>query len=97
MCSEHIEGDEWGTYVALERSAPPERGMAYGARALGSRRANSTRGSQAPRTGMGEPCTGGSGTGGWRARSGEVREMRNAAAARVLVRGKLGKGHWRAD
>src|SRR5919204_5618148 len=25
MCSEHIEGDEWGTYVALERSAPPER------------------------------------------------------------------------
>jgi len=28
MCSEHIEGDEWGTYVALERAAPPERGMA---------------------------------------------------------------------
>jgi len=34
MCSEHIEGDEWGTYVALGRSTPPERGMAYGARAL---------------------------------------------------------------
>src|SRR5262249_22406169 len=37
MCNEHIEGDEWGTYVTLARSAPPERGMAYGARALGSR------------------------------------------------------------
>src|SRR5215831_2150749 len=37
MCNEHMQGDEWGTYVALERAAPPERGMAYGARALGSR------------------------------------------------------------
>ena len=30
---------------------------------------------------------GGSGPGGWRARSGEVRERRNAEAARALVRG----------
>src|ERR1700751_414482 len=28
MTSEVIEGDEWGAYVTLERSAPPERGMA---------------------------------------------------------------------
>ena len=35
MCNEHIEGDEWGTYVALARAAPPERGMAYRARAPG--------------------------------------------------------------
>src|SRR5713101_1430208 len=92
MCSEHIQGDEWGTYVALARSAPPERGMAYGARALGSRSANSTRGSHALPGGTGEPCTGGSGTGGWRARSCEVREMRNAEAAQALVRALLGKG-----
>src|SRR5215510_4173698 len=97
MCSEHIQGDEWGTYVTLVRSTPSERGMAYGARALGSRSANSTCGSHAPPRGTGEPCTGGSGTGGWRARSCEVREMRNAAAAWALVRGELGKGHWRAD
>src|SRR4030095_26512 len=37
MCSEHIEGDEWGTYVALARAAPPERGMTYRARAPRSR------------------------------------------------------------
>ena len=43
MCNEHIEGDEWGTYVALERSAPPERGMAYRARAPRSRSHRSSR------------------------------------------------------
>ena len=30
LFSEHMQGDEWGTYVTLERSALPERGMAYG-------------------------------------------------------------------
>jgi hypothetical protein len=39
----------------------------------------------------GEPCPGGSGTGGWRARSCEGREMRNAGAARTLVRGYSAK------
>src|SRR5712691_3324720 len=61
--------------------------MAYGARALGSRSANSTRGRNDPPGRTGEPCTGGSGTGGWRVRRCEVREMRNAEAARALVRG----------
>jgi hypothetical protein len=28
MAREAIEGDEWGAYVMLGRSAPPERGMA---------------------------------------------------------------------
>src|SRR5215470_5730740 len=28
MAGEAIEGDEWGAYVRLGRSAPPERGMA---------------------------------------------------------------------
>src|SRR5215813_1614055 len=37
MCREHIEGDAWGTYVALARAASPERGMAYRARAPRSR------------------------------------------------------------
>src|SRR5215813_6102562 len=44
MCSEHIEGDEWGTYVALARAAPPERGMAYRARAPWSRSHRRSRG-----------------------------------------------------
>jgi hypothetical protein len=69
------------------RSSVTEHGMAYEARALRARSANSTRGSHAPPGGTGEPCTGGSGTGGWRVRSCEVREMRNAVAARTLVRG----------
>src|SRR6266850_78202 len=51
MCSEHIEGHEWGTYVALGRSAPPERGMAYRARAPRSRSHRSSRR-------WGEPITG---------------------------------------
>jgi len=37
MCSEHMQGDAWGTSVARARAAPPERGRAYGARARGSR------------------------------------------------------------
>ena len=44
MCSEHIEGDEWGTYVALVRAAPPERGMPYRARAPRARSHRSSRG-----------------------------------------------------
>src|SRR5467141_1626520 len=51
MCSEHIQGDEWGTYVALARAAPPERGMAYRARAPRSRSHRSSRR-------WGEPITG---------------------------------------
>jgi hypothetical protein len=73
------------------RSSVTEHGMPYEARALRARSANSTRGSHASPGGTGEPCTGGSGTGGWRARSCEVREMRNAAAAQALVRVLLEK------
>src|SRR6266849_2825442 len=42
MPSEGIEGHEWGTYVAFGHSFVTEHGMAYGARALGSRSANSS-------------------------------------------------------
>ena len=56
MCSEPRQGDAWSTYVALMRSAPPERGMTYGARALGSRSPRSRRR-------WGEPTTWRRGTG----------------------------------
>ena len=64
MCSEHIQGDERGAYVALARFSMTQHGMAYGARALGSRRANSTREGNVSPGRTGEPCTGGSGPGG---------------------------------
>src|SRR6266436_4980433 len=79
------------------RSSVTEHGMAYGARALGSRSANSTRGHNDPPGRTGEPCTGGSGRGGRMTRSCEVRVMRIAEAGQVIVRAMLGKGHWRAD
>ena len=69
------------------RSSVTEHGMAYGARALGSRSANSTRGRNDPPGRTGEPCTGGSGTGGRMTRSCEVRVMRIAEAGQVIVRG----------
>jgi hypothetical protein len=97
MRSERIQGHEWGAYVVLVRSSVTEHGMAYGPRGLGSRSANSTRGSHAPPGPTGEPWTGGSGTGGRRAGSCEVREMRSAKADLALIRGELGSGHWRAD
>src|SRR6266446_4445104 len=97
MRNERIQGHEWGTYVALVRSFVTEHGMAYGARALGSRSAHSTRGGDVPPGRTGEPCTGGSSTGGWMPRHCEVREMRNAKAGRGIVRAVLGRGHWRAD
>src|SRR2546427_10284756 len=67
MCNEHIQGDEWGTYVALERSASPERGMAYRARAPRSRSPRSS-------LGWGEPTTWRRGTGGRHMNGGRVRD-----------------------
>ena len=97
MPNEGIEGDEWGAYVVLARFAVTKHGMAYRARARGSRSANSTRGGDVPPGHTGEPCTGGSGTGGRMTRSCEVRVMRIAKAGEVIVRARLGQGHWRAD
>src|SRR5207245_11756822 len=67
MCSEHIEGDEWGTYVALARAAPPERGMAYRARAPRSRSPRSS-------LGWGKPTTWRRGTGRRHGKGGRVRD-----------------------
>src|SRR3989442_12664649 len=96
MPHEGIAGHEWGTYVALGRSFVTEHGMADRARALRSRSANSTRGRHAPPGRTGEPCTGGSGTGGRMPRSCEVRAMRNAEAGAGIIRAVLERGHWRA-
>ena len=84
--SKGIQGNEWGAYVVLARFAVTEHGM-VSRTSPRSPSGNSTRGSHAPPGRTGEPCTGGSGTGGRRARSCEVREMRIAVAARTLVRG----------
>jgi hypothetical protein len=86
-----MEGHAWGPYVALARSSVTDHGMAYRARARGARRAHSTRGGEGPPGHTGEPWTGGSGPGGWIARSCEVREMRSAEAARPIVRGDSDK------
>src|SRR6266446_1145164 len=96
MPSEGIQGDEWGAYVVLARFAVTEHGMAYRTRVPRSRSAKSTRGSHAPPGRTGEPCTGGSGTGGRMSRACEVREMRNAEAGLVMRRAILARGHWRA-
>src|SRR4030095_7287149 len=96
MPNEGIEGDEWGAYVVLARFAVTEHGMACRTRVPGSRSANSTRGRHAPPGRTGEPCTGGSGTGGRMPRACEVREMRNAVAGLVMRRARLARGHWRA-
>ena len=96
MLSEGIEGDEGGAYVVLGRFAVTEHGMACRTRVPRSRSANSTRGSDAPPGRTGEPCTGGSGTGGQMPRTCEVREMRNAEAGLVIGRAVLESDHWRA-
>src|SRR5215475_4322908 len=67
MCSEHIQGDEWGTYVALGRSAPPERGMAYRTRGPWSRSPRSS-------LGWGKPTTWRRGTGRRHGKGGRVRD-----------------------
>ena len=82
MKNDFIEGDEWDAYVALERSAPTERGMAYRARAPRSRSLRSSRRS-------GEPTTGRRETGG-RHLKGEGCEMHNNLNRVDVV-------HWRAD
>jgi hypothetical protein len=67
MCSEHIQGDERGTYVALIRAAPPERGMPYRARAPWVRSHRSSRG-------WGEPIAWRRVAGGRQMNRGRVRD-----------------------
>src|SRR5215510_5041684 len=82
MCSEHIQGDEWGTYVALERSAPPERGMAYRARAPRSRSPRSS-------LGWGKPTTWRRGTGRRHGKGGRVRDAQEPEPQYMPSTGEL--------
>ena len=93
MCNEHIQGDEWGTYVALARSAPPERGIAYGARALWGRSPRSSRRRHDRPRSTGKPCTGRRGTGDQTHPIGEAREMRSAETV-LGVRRERGRRPW---
>jgi len=86
MPNEGIQGDEWGTYVALERFSVTEHGMAYGPRGQGSRSANSSRGRDAPPGSAGKPRAGRSGAGGRMRGHWEVRAMRNAEAGPLTGR-----------
>src|SRR5712691_266546 len=82
MCSEHIQGDEWGTYVALERAAPPERGMAYRARAPRSRSPRSS-------LGWGKPTTWRRGTGRRHGKGGRVRDAQEPEPQYMSSTGEL--------
>src|SRR5712691_4241957 len=82
MCSEHIQGDEWGTYVALIRSASPERGMAYRARAPRSRSPRSS-------LGWGKPTTWRRGTGRRHGKGGRVRDAQEPEPEYMPSTGEL--------
>src|SRR5713101_8766714 len=82
MCNEHIEGDAWGTYVALARAAPPERGMAYRARAPRSRSPRSS-------LGWGKPTTWRRGTGGRHMNGGRVRDAHSPEPKCIPSTGEL--------
>src|SRR6266446_6558955 len=82
MCSEHIQGDEWGTYVALERAAPPERGMAYRARAPRSRSPRSS-------LGWGKPTAWRRGTGRRHGKGGRVRDAQEPEPQYMPSTGEL--------
>ena len=91
MCSEHIEGDEWGTYVALARAAPPERGMAYRARAPGQRSFRKSQRTGKPSTGAERRARSPTAKGSRfpNGKDAEVRVMRRAETLLNEWRGKL--------
>ncbi len=81
-----------GVRRGADRKVPAQTGNSLAAYStLGLRSANSTRGGHDPPGRTGEPCTGGSGTGGRMTRSCEVRVMRSAEAGQVIVRGSSEK------
>src|SRR3989440_845066 len=86
MPSEGIQGDEWDAYVTLDTYNRDERGIAYGARALGRRSAHSSRrGHDLPRRTV-TPSAGRRGTGDWTRYDREVCEMQNAETVLGVLR-----------
>ena len=97
MSNELIQGHEWEAYVVLVRSSVAEHGMAYRARAPGSRSRDSSRGRNAPPGRTGEPFAGRSMTGGSRVSNYAVGEMPNAKLELIFNRREIGgSNHWRA-
>ena len=76
MPSEGIQGDEWDAYVTLDTYNKDERGIAYGARALGRRSSHSSRrGHDLPRRTV-TPSTGRRGTGDGTRYAGRYAKLR---------------------
>jgi len=78
MPREGIQGDEWAAYVTLSRTTGTYHGIAYRVRAPGRRRANSSRGSNAPPGSPGKPGAGRSGSGDLDNSDEKVCEMQSA-------------------
>jgi hypothetical protein len=100
--SEGNQGDERDAYVTLGRTTGTNAGSTYGARAPGWRSAHSSRGSNDPPRGTGEPSTGRRGIGGWTSKSREVCVMQSAETVLGVLREIPGgqprsrHSHWRA-
>src|SRR5438034_4348393 len=73
-----FNGDKRGAYVVRARSSMTHHGMAYGARALGSRSRRRSRGSHAPPGSARRSCTRQRAAGNQMNTHREVRKMRNA-------------------
>src|SRR6266852_3950997 len=82
MKNDFIQGDAWGTYVALERSAPPERGMAYRTRVPWSRSPRSS-------LGWGKPTTWRRGAGRRHGKGGRVRDAQEPEPQYMPSTGEL--------
>ena len=90
MRSERMQGDERDAYVVRARSSMTHHGMAYGARALGSRSRRRSRGSHAPPGSARRSRTRQRAAGNQMNTHREVRKMRNAETILGI------KGYWRA-
>jgi hypothetical protein len=92
MPREGIQGDEWAAYVTLSRTTGTYHGIAYRARAPGRRRANSSRGSNAPPGSPGKPGAGRSGSGDLDNSDEKVCEMQSAETVLGVLRERGRRG-----
>src|SRR6266508_5550025 len=92
MPREGIQGDEWTAYLTLGRTTRTYHGIAYRARAPGRRRANSSRGSNAPPGSPGKPGAGRSGSGDLDSSDEKVCGMQNAETLLGVLRERGRRG-----